>query len=140
MAHRTATALAGTETLAAPPDIATMREVVRRLLGPSAPPAPDILEILTLQTVGHIELLIPEVQQLADRMPEDDIPRYCALACLGEARRKVCRDAAPGFSGALAHARRLARVLAALCDHFESLGKADPQQPTAPPTRERAES
>jgi hypothetical protein len=99
-----------------------MRDVVSQLLGESAPPDPDVLKTLTLQLRGHLQLLIPEVESIADRMPEDDIPRYCALACLGEARRKLSLDVAPGLSSELAHARRLARVLNALCDHHEGLG------------------
>lgn len=121
MAHRTAAAPATTELTNAPPDVATMRAAVLRLFTESAPPPPRVLETLTLQVRGHIELLIPEVQGIADRLPKDDIPRYCALACLGEARRKLTLEARPGPAGALANARRLARVLAALCDHYENL-------------------
>lgn len=98
-----------------------MREAVRQLLGESAPPDAGLLDTLTLQIRGHIQLLIPEVEKATECLPEDDIPRYCALACLGEARRKLGLKAAPGLSSELAHARRLARVLNALCDHHESL-------------------
>ncbi|MFG3586638.1 DUF6415 family natural product biosynthesis protein [Streptomyces sp. NPDC047990] len=121
MAHRTAPEPAQTETTATPPDLATMRAAVRQLLGESAPPGPEFLETLVLQIRGHIQLLIPEVQHVADRLPKNDIPRYCALACLGEARRKLSLPAGGSLSRDLAHARRLARVLNALCDHHENL-------------------
>ncbi|MGV9705282.1 DUF6415 family natural product biosynthesis protein [Streptomyces sp. NPDC003483] len=98
-----------------------MRDAVRRLLGESAPPAPEHLATLTLRIRGHIQLLMPEVQRVADGLPEDDVPRYCALACLGEARRRLSLQAGGSLSRDLAHARRLARVLNALCDHHENL-------------------
>jgi hypothetical protein len=105
-----------------------MRDAVAQLLEESAPPSPEFLDTLTLQIRGHLELLMPEVQEITDRLPEDDIPRYCALACIGEARGKLRIEARPGLSGMLAHARRLARVLNALCDHYETLGTA-PHRP-----------
>jgi hypothetical protein len=52
---------------------------------------------------------------------KDDVPRYCALACIGEARGKLRVPARPGEHHALPHARRLSRGLAALCDHYEAL-------------------
>lgn len=110
---------------AAPPDIATMRETARRLLGaddgPDAlPPSVDEVDLLTLALRGHLELLVPDVEQVVGK--PRDIPRYCALACVGEARGKLRATPAPGMYGAIAHARRLARVLNALCDHYENLG------------------
>lgn len=100
-----------------------MRSVVRRLLAEDAPPPGlDELETLTLQLRGHIALLIPEVEAAAGRLPKDDVPRYCALACIGEARGKLSQQARPGVDGGAAYARRLARVLNALCDHHENLG------------------
>ncbi|MGW0632097.1 DUF6415 family natural product biosynthesis protein [Streptomyces sp. NPDC002758] len=55
------------------------------------------------------------------RLGKDSIPRYCALACLGEARGKLRAQPSPVPGGDLAYARRLARALNALCDHFEAL-------------------
>jgi hypothetical protein len=99
-----------------------MRSVVRRLLAEDAqPPSLDEVETLTLQLRGHIALLIPEVEATAGRLPKDDVPRYCALACVGEARRKLSQQARPETGGSAAHARRLARVLNALVDHHENL-------------------
>lgn len=103
-------------------DVPTMRQTVVRLLGSeSEPPAGEELETLTALLRGHMELLVPEIEQAAVRLPHDDVPRYCALACVGEARLKLRARPGPGEYGALAHARRLARVLGALCDHHETL-------------------
>ncbi|MFD6549046.1 DUF6415 family natural product biosynthesis protein [Streptomyces sp. NPDC058398] len=104
-----------------PPDIATMRSGVRRFLAEDAlPPGAHELDTLTLQLRGHMQLLIPEVEQIITRLPEDDVPRYCALACVGEARRKLDVAPRPGLSAGIAHARRMARSLNALCDHYEN--------------------
>lgn len=100
-----------------------MRACTRRLLAEDAPvPDLDELDMLTLQLRGRIMLLIPEVEEAAARLPNDDIPRYCALACIGEARGKLNARPRPGHATELAHARRLARVVNALVDHYESLG------------------
>ncbi|MFJ1536773.1 DUF6415 family natural product biosynthesis protein [Streptomyces mirabilis] len=99
-----------------------MHSAVRRLLAEDAQlPSLEELETLTLQLRGHIALLIPEVETTAGRLPKDDVPRYCALACVGEARGKLSQQARPGTGGSAAHARRLARVLNALVDHHENL-------------------
>ncbi|MEU1596226.1 DUF6415 family natural product biosynthesis protein [Streptomyces sp. NPDC005708] len=114
-----------------PPDLVTMRAAVDRLLDPDAvpvalPPAPDELEALTLQLRGHLDLLMPTVDELAARLGKNSIPRYCALACVGEARLRLKEQPSTALGGDLAHARRLARVLNALCDHFEALAQAAP--------------
>ncbi|GAA5032458.1 hypothetical protein GCM10023335_74960 [Streptomyces siamensis] len=54
-------------------------------------------------------------------MPRDDVPRYCALACVGEARGKLRAQPGTGPGRDAAHARRLARSLIALCDHYAAL-------------------
>ncbi|MFF9238364.1 DUF6415 family natural product biosynthesis protein [Streptomyces sp. NPDC014776] len=113
----------------APVDIATMRATAAQLLGPEdgremPPPVPDDLAALTGLLRGQLELLIPEVEAKAARMPKDSVARYCALACIGEARRKLSQYATPRYGGEAGHARRLARVLRALCDHYEVKGHA----------------
>lgn len=115
----------------APLDIATMRTAIDRLLDPDAapdvlPPTGDELETLTRQIRGHMELLAPEVEQAAEKLSKESIPRYCALACVGEARRRLADTPRPAPGGAAAYARRLARSLNALCDHFEHLGGSAP--------------
>jgi hypothetical protein len=112
----------------APPDVETMRAVVDRLLDPDAapealPPAPGELETLTLQLRGHLELLLPEVEEQARQLPRDSIPRYCLLACAGEARERLRAEPTPRFGGPPGYARRLARALNALLDHHEALAR-----------------
>lgn len=108
----------------APPDIGAMRKGARALLAEGGEsPAPDELAVLALTLRGHIQLLIPEVAAAAAREPKDSIPRYCALACIGEARNKLRLGADASLPVRLASARKLARVLNALCDHHENLSQ-----------------
>lgn len=107
-------------------DIATMRDTAALLLGPddgpdALPPAPADVDTLTLALRGHLQLLMPEVEKKAGRLSKQSAPRHCALACVGEARRKLTVEAGEGRHGPVAHARRLARVLRALCDHYEQM-------------------
>lgn len=106
----------------APPDIEEIRDSARRLLAADAiEPAAAELDALALTLRGHIQQLIPEVATAAAREPKDSIPRYCALACIGEARNKLrlSGDGPPTIR--LSAARKLARVTNALCDHYENL-------------------
>lgn len=99
-----------------------MRDSARLFLAKDAiQPAADELDTLTTMLRGHMELLIPEVEAVAERMPKDDIPRYCALACVGEARGKLRAQPSPGPAGDVTYAQKLARSLNALCDHHENL-------------------
>ncbi|HET9380406.1 MAG TPA: DUF6415 family natural product biosynthesis protein [Streptomyces sp.] len=114
--------MSGARTATAPPDIATMRTAVRRLLaGDAELPTREELGTLTLQLRGHIMLMIPEVEAVAHRLPTDDVPRACALACVGEARMRLNLEPGPTLPAAVAHAQRLARAVGALCDHHEGL-------------------
>lgn len=115
-----------------PPDIEEMRESTALLLDPDGvpealPPTGDELATLTVMLRGHLELLAPEVARAAGRLDKESIPRYCAIACVGEARRKLraTPDSRPG--GGVAYARRLARVLNALCGHWETLAGVRPE-------------
>ncbi|MFF3350820.1 DUF6415 family natural product biosynthesis protein [Streptomyces sp. NPDC002779] len=105
-----------------PPDVETMRATVATVLPPDVTPV-DLatLETLTGLLCGHMELLIPEIEWVAAQLPADDVPRYVALACVREARRKLA--ARPGLlpHDPAAHVRRLGRSLLALCDHYETL-------------------
>lgn len=128
MAHRTAATAAEAGLTEAPPDIATMRATVNRLLDPDAtpealPPAATEVDTLTRTMRGQLELLIPDVESLVGGRPKT-VPQYCALACIGEARGKLRAEARPGYEGAVAYGRRLARTLNALCDHYERLSGA----------------
>ncbi|MFI6278750.1 DUF6415 family natural product biosynthesis protein [Streptomyces sp. NPDC050988] len=116
-----------------PLDIETMRVTARRLLTEDAElSTPDELETLTLQLRGHIMVAIPEVEAAAGRLPGDDVPRACALACVGEARKRL--GLAPGHTlpSGIAHAQRLARSVNALCDHHQNLAKREPGSEEAP--------
>ncbi|MFF2933529.1 DUF6415 family natural product biosynthesis protein [Streptomyces mirabilis] len=118
MPNRTAAA----EAAQRPVDIATMRASARRLLAEGAElPSFGELETLTLLLRGHIMLLIPEVEKAAGPLPEDDIPRACALACIGESRMRLNLEPGRALPAGIAHAQRLARSVNALCDHFENL-------------------
>ncbi|MFF7752650.1 DUF6415 family natural product biosynthesis protein [Streptomyces sp. NPDC007971] len=114
-----------------PVDIATMRETAALLLGPddgpeTPPPALKELGTLTATLRGHLELLIPEVAAKAGRLPKNSVPRYCALACVGEATRKARVGDGCTSPVRVAVARKLARSVKALCDHYEKLGGAAP--------------
>ncbi|GAA2387386.1 hypothetical protein GCM10010378_30600 [Streptomyces viridochromogenes] len=107
---------------AQPLDIDTMRHSISRLLGPDAPPpASEELGVWEVLVRGHMQLIIPEVERAALARGLDDVSGYCALACVGEARGKLRSAVGPGAERAVVHARRLARCLAALCDHYEAL-------------------
>ncbi|PZH20148.1 hypothetical protein C1I97_01600 [Streptomyces sp. NTH33] len=122
MTHGTARPSATAEDDQLPPDITTMRATVRRLLADDAePPSPEELDTLTLQLRGHIMLMIPVVEKATGRLPKDDAPRACALACIGEARMRLNLEPGRTLPAGIAHAQRLARSVAALADHYENL-------------------
>ncbi|MEU0588261.1 DUF6415 family natural product biosynthesis protein [Streptomyces sp. NPDC006132] len=110
----------------APPDIATMRKTAHQVLGPdnapdALPPTGEELAALTATLRGHLELLLPEVEQAASLLSENSPTRRAALACVKEAGGKL-RAPELGFAplaGSVMYARRVARVLATLCDHYE---------------------
>ncbi|CAL9271579.1 hypothetical protein SUDANB5_00023 [Streptomyces sp. SudanB5_2050] len=113
----------GQPTATVPADLETMRETVSALLnadGNPVLPEPSDMQVTVLTELlrGHLEVMIRETEAVTGRLPAS-IARYCALACAGEARGKLraAPTAQPG--GVIAYARRLARVLAALCDHYE---------------------
>jgi hypothetical protein len=108
----------GTNTL--PPDIATMRAEVQRLLVRGAELLSDEeLETLRLQLRGHIALLIPEVEQAVSLLPRGDRRRERALTCAGEARMRL--RLGPGNTLAVRYSvlHRLARSVRVLCDCYD---------------------
>ncbi|MER5211963.1 DUF6415 family natural product biosynthesis protein [Streptomyces sp. NPDC002838] len=116
----------GSDAGVLPLDVVAMRATAHLVLGPddapdALPPAGEELDTLTGTLRGHLELIAPEVERAAKRLHKDSIPRYCALACVGEARGKLQAKPNPSPHGPVAYARRLARVLNALCDHHENL-------------------
>ncbi|MFJ4551111.1 DUF6415 family natural product biosynthesis protein [Streptomyces sp. NPDC088817] len=100
-----------------------MRASVRRLLAEDVePPAPDELPTLALLLRGHINTLIPAVEAATRVLPENDVPRACAMACVGEARMRLRIGDGDNDDVRLAVAVRLARSVNALADHYENLG------------------
>ncbi|MCM1972351.1 DUF6415 family natural product biosynthesis protein [Streptomyces sp. G1] len=103
-------------------DVAEMRAAVAEVLPPEVTPTDPVRLAVLIPTLrSHMEHLIPEVERAAGQLPADDVPRYVAHACVGEARRKLAAVPALLPSDAAAHARRLGRSLLALCDHYEAL-------------------
>ncbi|MGW3866665.1 DUF6415 family natural product biosynthesis protein [Streptomyces sp. NPDC005047] len=120
----------------APVDLEAMRKTVRPDLlsdkvSPVEPESDDAAMAAIEALRDHLNRLIPIVEDAA-REP-DSIARYCTLACVGEARRKLQAKPMPRPGGPLAHARHLARVLTALCDHYESLSGEPHDTPGARP-------
>ncbi|MGW4541599.1 DUF6415 family natural product biosynthesis protein [Streptomyces chartreusis] len=136
MAHRTAEPLGAAGQTKAPPDIATMRTTAAAVLGPddgpdAFPPSAAGLETLDGTLRGHLQLLIPDVQRAAGSRRKD-VQTYCALACVGEARGKLTVAVGGTLPSRVRHARRLARVLLALCEHYERLtGSGETAEQTA---------
>lgn len=125
MTNATGPARGAEEQDQAPPDIAVMRETVALLMDPDAmvlSPAGEELDTLTLMMRGHLEVLAPEVEQAARQLEAGSTPRYTALGCVWEARSRLESEPSARTGGHVAHARRLARVLGALCDQYETIG------------------
>lgn len=126
MPHRTAPTAAEAGLAEPPPDIATMRATVDRLLDPDAvpgvlPPSGDELETLTATVRGHLEVLLPDVEEAARELKADSISRYGMLEIVWEARSRLEAQPSRRYGGEVGYARRLARVLNALCNHYEQL-------------------
>ncbi|MFF5531538.1 DUF6415 family natural product biosynthesis protein [Streptomyces cinerochromogenes] len=111
-------------------DTATMRETATLLLEPDAAPGvlprPDAeVDALTRTLCGHLELLIPEVERVAERIGAQSVAGYSALSCVWEARSRLESRPSRRYGGTAGHARRLARVLNLLCDQYENLAGQD---------------
>ena len=115
-------------TTMGPPDFAAMRAIVDRLLDPDAdpgvlPPAGAELVALTEAVRGHLELIAPQVEAAARRaLDPGSSRRSSTLGCVWEARSRLQAEPSARTGGPAGHARRLARVLNALCEHYEKLG------------------
>ncbi|MFD7278386.1 DUF6415 family natural product biosynthesis protein [Streptomyces sp. NPDC059862] len=70
---------------------------------------------------GYLEQLIPQIEQLADVRPPDDVPAKVALAGVGEARRRLDEAESAGLYGEVERVKRLARSVVAMCDHYDAL-------------------
>ncbi|WP_432190506.1 DUF6415 family natural product biosynthesis protein [Streptomyces sp. Tue6028] len=102
-------------------DITEMRQLVAAVLPQDEELGAEALTQLTEQLRTHMEVLTPQVERAAGKLPLDDVPRHCALACVGEARGKLRAQPGMGPGRDQAYARKLARSLAALCDHYVTL-------------------
>ena len=122
MPHATAQPATTAAEEQSPPDIATMRATARRLLAADAePPTPDELSTLAPLLRGHINALILIVETAARHLPKGDVPRACAMACVGEARMRLRLGDGDTETVRAAVAVRLARSVNALADHYENL-------------------
>jgi hypothetical protein len=121
--------MTGPATSALPLDITTMRAETERLLTRGAEPLSDEgLETMRLQLRGHIQLLIPEVEQSVSGLPRGDASREYALTCAGEARMRL--RLGPGNTLAVRYSvlHRLARSVRDLCDCYENPGGCLPDE------------
>ncbi|WP_435215949.1 DUF6415 family natural product biosynthesis protein [Streptomyces sp. bgisy034] len=112
-----------TDATALPADVATMRDTVNRLLDPDGaadalPPTGEELQTLTDTLRGHLEVIAPEVEQAARALAPGAV-RHSVLGCTWEARSRLEAQPSSRTGGPVAYARRLARALNALCDHYE---------------------
>lgn len=119
--------MARDETAELPVDVATMRQTVNVLLDPDAapdvfPPSGAELETLTATIRGHIEILAPEVEAAARELKPNSIRRHGILSCVWEANSRLEAEPSKRYGGPVGNARRLARSLNALLDHYEALG------------------
>ncbi|MFH9938537.1 DUF6415 family natural product biosynthesis protein [Streptomyces murinus] len=124
MPNRTGRTTVPTEHDRRPVDILTMRATARQMLAEDAElPSAEQLDILTLRLRGLLIVLIPEVEEVASRWPDGDVPKMCARACIGESRMRLNLEPGATLPAGIAHAQRLARSVNALCDHYENLGR-----------------
>ncbi|MGW2565804.1 DUF6415 family natural product biosynthesis protein [Streptomyces sp. NPDC001537] len=111
---------------ALPLDLPTMRASARRALAGDADGlAVDEALVLVSTLRGHLELIVPVVERAAALKPDDDqrwlAPVNCAVIAAADTRRTMRAGSHPGAEAAVRYARRLARRLNAMCDHFETL-------------------
>ncbi|GHJ40514.1 DUF6415 family natural product biosynthesis protein [Streptomyces sp. TS71-3] len=105
-----------------PLDLAPLRAAAAEPLDDGAPlPRFDDLAELTSRLRGHLQVLIPPVEDAARAFPEYDGGRVRALLSVQSARVRLGSSPGAGLVSAREHARGLARELASLCDHYETL-------------------
>ncbi|MGX9891144.1 DUF6415 family natural product biosynthesis protein [Streptomyces sp. NPDC002276] len=104
------------------PDIAHMRAGAVAFLAGGVPlPRYEDVQGFAADCQRNLLKLIPEVEQLAGSLPDDDIPAKVAQAGVAEARRRLHEIEAVGLAGEVKRVQRLARSVLALCDHHDSL-------------------
>ncbi|WP_217552028.1 DUF6415 family natural product biosynthesis protein [Streptomyces sp. GbtcB6] len=120
-----------------PIDVPAMRASARRLLsGDAGDPAPDEVPVMISTLRGHLELITPVVERVAALKPDDDrgwtVPVNCAIIAAADTRRTMRVETPSGRESAVRHARRLARRLNAMCDHFQTLVSDHPETSDQP--------
>ncbi|MFG2544368.1 DUF6415 family natural product biosynthesis protein [Streptomyces sp. NPDC048594] len=108
----------------APVDLQTMRSQARLVMVLNETgdlPEPPALDTMALMLRGMIEVLAPEVEAVAVTLPKDDVPRACALACVGESRMRLRLGSGDTRDVRQSVVVKLARSLNALCDHHTTL-------------------
>ncbi|MEU6534568.1 DUF6415 family natural product biosynthesis protein [Streptomyces sp. NPDC047000] len=103
-----------------------MRETARLLLGTDAasgcvPLVAGELALLTDKLHGHLAVLVPVVERTVSCVETGGGNVSAARGCVWEARSRLVAEPSARTGGAVGHARRLARVLVALCGHYETL-------------------
>ncbi|MFE2135180.1 DUF6415 family natural product biosynthesis protein [Streptomyces sp. NPDC059466] len=104
-----------------PIDTAMLRAYTPEILGPEPVlPRYERLQFLAFLYRGVLLQLIPVVEKFAIDLG-DDFGARCALAGIGEARRRLDEIEAPGLAGEVSRTQRLGRSVLALCDHYDNL-------------------
>ncbi|WP_256103477.1 DUF6415 family natural product biosynthesis protein [Streptomyces sp. ODS05-4] len=114
-----------------PVDVATLRVTAGQALAAGAgTPGPGLSD-LSDALRGHVQLLVPEVRALARELPAEDAAAQAAKATCDEAWRRLHTPRGFGPDAAWHQARRLARSVQSLCDHYETLNPpVDADRPT----------
>ncbi|MEU2158866.1 DUF6415 family natural product biosynthesis protein [Streptomyces sp. NPDC019396] len=103
------------DAVSAPPDLATMRDVARKVL------ADEDGTALIPAMRGFVNLMAPEVQALIRRAPLGDSSAKVAQVAVDGACLRVTTPPGTGPEGARRHARKVALSVLSLCDHYENL-------------------
>lgn len=109
------------ETEAPASSIVAMRAAAGWFLDQPSLPRHQTVKGFSEDFHGCLVQLIPQIKQLTERLPEDDVPAKVALAGVGEARRRLDEPEADGLHGEVERVKRLARSVVALCDHYDTL-------------------
>jgi hypothetical protein len=106
------------------PTTATMRAAATWFLDQSMLPRHETLKLWHQDLGGFLRHLMPEIEQLAANLPENDVPARVAMVGVGEAQRRLHEPEAAGLLGEAQRVQRLARSVVALCDHYDALSGA----------------
>lgn len=102
-------------------DFTGMRAAAAWFLGQVSLPRYQTVRLFAQDFTGHLEQLIPKVEQLVAERTEDDGQAMVALVAIGEARRRLGLVEQPGLRGEVERVKRLARSVIALRGHHDAL-------------------